>query len=197
MSNNVDNSAKAAIRHARNLKHGGRWPSSLMSRLLSPDERAASRGILEEAREHLHHAEITALKETDSLCRHLEAETGRLEQKANALNIEARQIDAEMKAELAVITRQARLEQRLADKIRDIADQQALLVLDKMREASDSIMSWTGKVGDDLGSLMKQEAAEQVVRKVNDIDAVRQAMKDEERAVELLNLAQKLREEAA
>ena len=58
-------------------------------------------------------------------------------------------------------------------------------------------MNWAGLIGKDLAELMKQEAADQVARKVSDIEAVEEALEDEARARELLEMTSRFKAKKA
>ena len=120
-----------------------------------------------------------------------------IERRTAEINAETWAIEQETETRVSVLQKQAKMESQLADRIRDIAERSALSILDRIKEASDSMMDWAEVIGEDLTSLMKQEAAEQVSRKVADIQAAQEAMEDESRAVELLQLATRYREQAA
>lgn len=124
-------------------------------------------------------------------------EAEEIERKAAQIQSEAWAIEQESQTRLTVLQAQARLENELAKRIIDIAERSALSVLDRIKEASDSMMDWAGLMGNDLSDMMKEEAAQQVSRKVSDIEAVEEAMQDEARALELLELTSRYNHEKA
>lgn len=165
--------------------------------LITSDAEKSSRETLIEARGYLtsierEYMDLSAAAEKATI---REAEA--VERRAAELRAQAWAIDREAETRVSVLRKQAKLENDLADRIRDIAERSALSVLDRIKEASDSMMDWAGVIGDDLSGMLRQEAAEQVSRKVADIQAVHEAMEDEARAVELLGLATRYRDRAA
>jgi predicted DNA-binding ribbon-helix-helix protein len=145
--------------------------------------------LLRMEREHINHsqeAENAALREVESL-----------EHRIFEIKSQAWAIDHEAEMRVAVIRRHARLENELAHRIREIADRSALSILDRIKEASDSLMNFASLIGEDMSEMMKKEASEQVARKIADIEATEEAMADESRAGELLELASQYRKGSA
>lgn len=165
--------------------------------LITDDEQRSSRERMIEARGHLlrierEYIDLSAEAEKAAL---REAEA--IDRQAAEIKAGTWAIEQETETRVTVLQKQAKMESQLADRIRDIAERSALSILDRIKEASDSMMDWAEVIGDDLTGLMKQEAAEQVSRKVADIQAAQEAMEDESRAVELLQLATRYRDQAA
>ncbi len=111
-----------------------------------------------------------------------------IERQIEALKNETWSVEQEAEARVATLKAQARMELEIAGHIKDAAERSALSVLDRMREASDSLMKWAGAVGDDMSEMMKREAEEQAERQVAELRAIDAALEDEARAIELLRL---------
>jgi len=182
---------------AGSLKAADSMPTALAGRLLTHDAKVESKRRLMEARTHLFRSERDMIAEAGSYSREVDQQALAIQERAGQLLIEARSIEAEAAGRAEVMLKQAELERRLADRIREIAEANALAILDKVRDASESMMGWAEDVAGDLGAMMKQEAAGEVARKMGDINAVRDAMDDETRAGELLDLAAEMRKNAA
>jgi hypothetical protein len=172
-------------------------PASMTGRVMVRDEKMESRRRLVEARTLLFRTERDYMAEAGSENREVDRQVRAIKARVADLAAEARAIEVEAQMRVRVLLKQAELERKLGERIRAIADRNALAVLDRIKEASDSMMNWAEETATDLGMMMKEEAAGQVARKVNDINAVRDAMEDEERAAELLALAGKLQSRAA
>lgn len=125
-----------------------------------------------------------AVEAETSMSREAEA----MERKAIEIRAEAWAIEQEAQTRLTVLRAQARMESELAKHITDIAERSALSVLDRIKEASDSLMDWAGLIGEDMTGLLKQEAADHVERTVAEIRAIEEALGEEDRATELLEL---------
>jgi lipoate synthase len=113
------------------------------------------------------------------------------------VNAETWAIERETEVRLGLIRKQVEMEKELAVQIREIAERSALSVLDRIKEASDSMLDWAGLMADDMSGMMKQEASEQVARKASDIRAIEDAIEDEERTIEMLGLAARYKGHAA
>ncbi len=124
-------------------------------------------------------------------------EAERLERQAAQIHSETWAIEQEAQTRATVLKSQARMEGELGNRIKEIAERSALSILDRIKEASDSLMDWAGLIGEDMSRMLKQEAAEQVARKVADIEAVEEALEDEARAVELLELTESYKQDLA
>ncbi len=116
---------------------------------------------------------------------------------ANQERAEAWAIEQEAAAKLTVLRAQTRMEALLAKNIKDIADRSALSVLDRIKEASDSLMDWADLIGKDLTDMLKKEASEQIDRKVAEIQALEEAADEEGRAAELLELTARYQKDLA
>ena len=114
--------------------------------------------------------------------------TRAIEQAIQILKDEAWAVERETETRVAVLKAQARMEMELAEHIKNIAERSALSVLDRIREASDSLMDWAGAIGGDLKQMMQKEAEAQAERQVAEIKAIDEALEEESRAVELLEL---------
>ena len=172
-------------------------PAAMSGRLMLRDEKMESRRRLVEARTILFRTERDRMLDAGSVKREAERQIRSIEDRVAEIERETRAIEAEAQLNARLLLKQAEMERRIADRIRNIAERNALAVLDRIKEASDSMMDWAGKTATDLSMLMKEEAAGQVARKVSDINAVRDALEDEDRTAELLDLAGRLRSEAA
>jgi hypothetical protein len=172
-------------------------PASMSGGLMLHDEKMESRRRLVEARTLLFRTERDHMEEAGNFAKQIEREVRAIGIRMEQVDSETRAIEAEAQLKVRLLLRQAELERKLGERIRSIADRNALSILDRIKEASDSMMDWANQTANDLGMLMKEEAAGQVARKVNDINTIRDAMEDEERAAELIDLAGKLRTNAA
>lgn len=170
---------------------------SLANRLLSHDVKVESKRRLTDARTVLFQSEQDMISEARSFAAQVQDQTQEIKQRAESILIEARSIEAEAVGRAEVMLKHAKLERDLAETIKNIAEANALAVLDKVRDASDSMIGWAQEVASDLGSMMKEEAANEAARKMGDINAARDAMEDETRAGELLKLASELKQQAA
>lgn len=165
--------------------------------MVATDEQRASRDRMNEARGDLMRIERQFVNRATEAENAALRQVAALERQAEEVRAQAWAIEREAESQASVLRKQAKMEADLANRIRDIAERSALLVLDRIKEASDSMMDWAGLMGGDLSEMLKKEAAEQVSRKVADIQAVHEAMEDEARAVELLELASRYRDQSA
>lgn len=180
----------ADIRHAKAMMvpaTESAWSGSSM--VAKADTARTSRKRLLEARGDLVYAEQEYVNHSSEVESAMLREADELRRKAVQVQAEAWAIEQEALTRAKVLQDQAQMEGQLADRIREIAERSALAVLDRIKEASDSMMDWAGLMGEDLSELLKKEAGEQVSRKIADIQAVEEAMEDEARALELLELA--------
>lgn len=127
----------------------------------------------------------------------MQREAEAIERQAAKVYAEAWAIEQKTQTRATVLQAQARMETKLAQHITEIAERSALSILDRIKEASDSLMGYAGLIGKDLSDMMKKEAAEQVARKVKDIEAVEEALGDEARAIELLELTAQYKKDKA
>lgn len=164
----------------------GRSKSADLSRQRMLDARA---DFLRSEREFM----SVSLETEASMRREAEA----LERKAAEIRAEGWAIEQEMRTQVTVMQAQAQMENQLAKHIRDIAERSALSVLDRIKEASDSLMDWAGLIGNDLSDMLRKEAAEQTERKVAEIQAIEEAMDEEDRATELLELTSRYKTDLA
>ena len=170
------------------------WASAQVVKAQLP---ASSRQRVLEARGDLLHAEREYINLSSRSEVAMQEEAAEIERQAAQLRSEAWAIEQEAETKLRVLRAQARMEEELAKQIKDIAERSALSVLDRIKEASDSMMDWAGLMGSDLSDMLKQEAAEQVARKVSDIEAVEEAMEEEARALELIELTARYKDSDA
>ncbi len=159
------------------------------SRVVQSQLPASSRQRMLEARGDLLHVERDYINISTQAEAAMHREAEAMDRQAAQLRADAWAIEQESETRIRVLQAQARMEGELAKRITEIAERSALAVLDRIKEASDSMMDWAGLMGGDLSDMLKKEAAEQVARKVADIEAVEEAMEDEARALELIELS--------
>lgn len=127
----------------------------------------------------------------------MQQEADTLGRKATKVQEETWAIEQEAATKTAVLRAQARMEAQLAKHIRDIAERSALSILDRIKEASDSLMDWAGLISDDMTGMLRKEAAEQIERKVAEIKAIEEALDEEDRATELIELTARYQKDLA
>lgn len=165
--------------------------------VISSDARATSRKRLQEARDSLLFAEQEYLESSAAEQKAVEREVEAIGRKIAEINAEAWAIEREAEVRLDLVKKQVAMENMLSARIRDIAERSALSVLDRIKEASDSMLDWAGDMADDMSEMMKQEASEQAERKASDIHAIDEAIEDEKRTIEMLGLAARYKNRAA
>ncbi len=148
-----------------------------------------SRSRLIEANDALMQAERDYVARSTDTKERLEREAAELESQAAHLRSEALVIEKETEDRVKVLMAQARIEGDVAKHIKQVAERNALSILDRVKEASDSLMDWAGLVSGDMTDMLRKEASEEVERRVAEIQSIEEALGEEERAVELLQLA--------
>lgn len=170
------------------------WASAQVVKAQLP---ASSRQRVLEARGDLLQVEREYINLSTKAETAMQQDAADIERQAAQVRAEAWAIEQETETKLKVLRAQARMEAELANRITEIAERSALAVLDRIKEASDSMMDWAGLMGNDMSDMLKKEAAEQVARKVADIEAVEEAMEDEARALELIELTSRYKRNPA
>ncbi len=169
--------------------------SGALTRL--PKTAGLSRQRMVEARGDLmrtEHEYITLAQEAKA---QMMRDASEMERRSSELRYETWSMEREAETRANVLKAQARMELKLAERIKEIADRSALSVLDRIKESSDSMMDWATNVGGDLTTMMRREASAQVERQVAEIHAIEEAMEEEARAVELLELTSRYRHDKA
>lgn len=156
-----------------------------------------SRNRMMEARGDLLRSEREYIALSSEIEASMNEEAQELQRKAAQLQSEAWAIEQETQTRVSVLKSQARMEASLAKHIKDIAERSALSVLDRIKEASDSLMNYAELIGGDLTGMLKQEAAQQVERTAAEIGAIEEAMDEEGRAAELLELTARYQKDLA
>jgi hypothetical protein len=172
-------------------------PTASVSRVLATGERAESSRRLNDARGYLFRIERESLQDVEDELHRSEDSARELRERAIEVRLEAQSIKSDAQAQANFLARQAKIERDLAERIKEEAERQALSILDRVKDSTDTMINWVGTVAEDTANMMREDAAREVFKKMEDIEAARSAIADEERAEEILDLAARLRRQAA
>ena len=172
-------------------------PTAYLGRAIATGEQAESSRRLNEARGFLFRVEREALQDVEDELHRSEDNVRSLQELAADTLAEAHVIEGQAKARAHALTIQADFESDLAKRIKSDAETQALGMLDRAKDTTDAVLGWVESVAGDISNVMREQAAREAFKKMEDIEAAREAIFDEERAGEILDLAARLRRKAA